>query len=257
MNPKLRILIVDDDKRMTRTLADILSMSGYEAVEANSGQDALEKVRTQVFECVLSDVKMPDMNGVDLHRLLHQVQPGLPVLLMTAYAADELIRQGLDDGVVGVFDKPLSMNHLLAFFSSLEKNHTVVIVDNDPNFCQTLADILCQRGFKVIQVTDPPADVQLIAADAQIILLDLHLKLTNGLEVLKEIRKHHPTLPVLLVSGYREEMAAIIQNATAIDAYACLYKPLEIPELLRMLSEVQLKRLRGFLKNNKEPATKP
>jgi CheY-like chemotaxis protein len=252
MNPKLRLLIVDDDRRMTRTLADILTLSGYEVVEASSGPEALEKVSTLTFDCVLTDIKMPGMNGVELHRQLHQAQPGLPVLLMTAYAADELIHQGLDEGVVGVFDKPLAMNQLLAFFTSLVKNRTVVIVDNDTNFCQTLDDILCQRGFKVVQITDPHIEVELMTAEAQIILLDLHLNHITGLDVLKEIRKRYSTLPVVLVTGYREEMASVIQGAMNINAYACLYKPLEIPKLLQILSEVQLENLRALIKNKPE-----
>lgn len=249
MNPKLQILIVDDDQRMTSTLADILSAAGHAAVQANSGLEALEKCRVQTFDCVLTDVKMPGMNGVELHRQLHQAQPGLPVILMTAYAADELIRQGLDEGVVGVLDKPLAINQLLGFFISLAKHRMIVIVDNDPDFCRTLDDILHQRGFKVAQFTDPHTDVEQMAADAQIILLDLKFKHTDGLEVLKEIRKRYPALPVLLVTGYREEMATVIQGALEINAYACLYKPLEIPQLLQMLSEVQLKRLRKLLKS--------
>ena len=64
-------------------------------MEANSGQQALELARTQPFDCVLTDVRMPGMDGVELHRQLHQVQPGLPVVLMTAYASDEIIRKGL------------------------------------------------------------------------------------------------------------------------------------------------------------------
>lgn len=70
MSQKLRILIVDDDRRMTHTLADILSLSGYEPVEVWSGPEALEKVRTQTFNCVLTDVRMSDMDGVELHRQL-------------------------------------------------------------------------------------------------------------------------------------------------------------------------------------------
>jgi len=248
MTSKLRILIVDDDSHMTRTLVDIISIAGHEAVAASSGQEALEKIQTQSFDCILTDVKMPDMDGVELHRQLHEARPGLPVMLMTAYAADELISSGLADGVVGVLDKPLAMNHLLAFFTSLAKNRTVVIVDNDPEFCQTLDNILSQRGFNVTQITDPATSVERMTADAQIILLDLHLNHISGLDVLKEIRKRYLTLPVLLVTGYRQEMAPIIQAAMEINAYACLYKPLEIPLLLEILSKVQLEYLRELLK---------
>ena len=249
MDQKLRILIVDDDRRMTRTLADILSISGHEPVEADCGAQALEILRKQEFDCVLTDVKMPDMDGVELHRRLRLAQPGLPVLLMTAYAADETIRKGLAEGVVGVFDKPLDINNLLAFLTSLAKNRSIVIVDDDPVFCKTLGDILQQRGFNMVQITDPHIEVEQMASGAQVILLDMKLNHVGGLEVLKGIHSRHPDLPVLLVTGYRQEMSAAIQAAQRIDAYACLYKPLEIPALLEMLAGLQLKHLRKVIKS--------
>jgi two-component system response regulator HydG len=247
MNPKLRILIVDDDQRMTRTLSDILTLAGHETVEVWSGPQALEIIRAQSFDCVLTDVRMPGMDGVEFHRQLRQSQPGLPVLLMTAYASDEIIRKGMDEGVVGVFDKPLNINQLLGFFDSLARNRIIAIVDDDPVFCKTLGDILRQRGFNVAQITDPYAEVELMASEAQMILLDMKLNGRGGLEVLKEIRARYPSLPVLLVTGYRQEMAAAIQAALEINAYACLYKPLEIPDLLEKLAQLQLTHLRRAL----------
>jgi CheY-like chemotaxis protein len=249
MKPKLDILIVDDDKRMTRTLADILSLAGHHVTEAHSGPGALEKIQSQAFDCVLTDVRMPEMDGVELHRRLRAVQPGLPVILMTAYAADTLTNQGLEEGVVGVMDKPLDINHLLSFLVSLGKNRTITIVDDDPAFCHTLDDILHKRGFEVTQITNPHIDIDLMASEAQVILLDMKLNSISGLDLLKDIRAKYPSLPVLLVTGYRDEMAVAIQGALNISAFACLYKPLEIPHLLQMLSEFQVKHLRGLLKS--------
>ncbi len=60
------------------------------------------------------------------------------MVLMTAYAADDLIQQGLEAGVVGVLDKPINIVQLLGFFSTLAKNRTLAIVDDDPEFCKTL-----------------------------------------------------------------------------------------------------------------------
>jgi CheY-like chemotaxis protein len=251
MDQKLRILVVDDDQRMTHTLADIFSMTGHKTVEANSGAQALEMARTQPFDCVLTDVRMSGMDGVELHRQLRQTLPGLPVMLMTAYASDEIIRKGLDEGVVGVFDKPLDISNLLGFFTSLARHRTVVIVDDDPDFCKTLGDILRRRGFSVLKISDPHADVELMTAEAQVILLDMKLNGFTGEDVLKEIRRRYPDLPVLMVTGYRQEMAAAIQAALEIKAYTCLYKPLEIPALLQTLADFQLKRLRNVIKKKK------
>jgi len=252
MDPKLRILVVDDDQRMTRTLADIFSIAGHQPVEANSGPQALEIARAQSLDCVLTDVRMPGMDGVDLYRQLVQIQPGLPVVLMTAYASDAIIRNGLDEGIIGVFDKPLDIGSMLEFFSLLAKSQAIAIVDDDPDFCKTLGDILRQRGFKVLQMSDPHGDVNLIACDAQVILLDMKLADVNGLDILKEIRQNNPELPVVLITAYRHEMSAAIQAALEIKAYTCLYKPLEVPALLQMLAELQLKRLRKAIGRKKK-----
>jgi two-component system response regulator HydG len=249
MQPKLHILIVDDDHRMTQSLADILTLSGYETVEAFSGPEALELIRSQTFDCVLTDVKMPGIDGLELYRRLTLTQPGLPVVLMTAYAAQEIIRKGLDEGVVGVFEKPLDINQLLGFFTSLSKNRSVAIVDDDPIFCRGLGDILQQRGFKVNQITDPKMDVEQFASNAQVVLLDIKLNHINGLDILKDIRTRYPLLPVLLVTGYHQEMAEVIQGAVDFQATVCLHKPLEIGALLQILTQIQLGQLRSAFNN--------
>jgi len=247
MKPKLRILIVDDDQRMTHTLADILAVSGYDAVEAGSALQALEKVRQGSFDCVLTDIRMPQMDGVTFHQAISKEQPGLPVILMTAYAADDLIQQGLEAGVVGVLDKPINIVQLLGFFSTLAKNRMVAIVDDDPEFCKTLGKILHKRGFIVDRITTPHGEMGKLASEAQVILLDLKLNGINAMDVLNRIKEQLPGLPVLLVTAYREEMADKIQLAMENSAFTCLYKPFEITKVVGLLEQIHLTRLRRMI----------
>ena len=117
MSEELRILIVDDDQRMANTLKDILSVKGYGTEVAFSGSEALGKVGKEKFDCVLTDVKMPEMNGVELYKAIKGIQPDIPVVLMTAYSADMLVKEGLEEGAIGTLAKPLDIEVLLAFFS--------------------------------------------------------------------------------------------------------------------------------------------
>jgi DNA-binding NtrC family response regulator len=87
--------------------------------------------------------------------------------------------------------------------------------------------------------------VELMASDCQVILLDMKLNNINGLDVLKDIRARYPSMPVVLITGHRQEMAETVRAALEINAHACLYKPLEIPDLLEKLAQIQLQRLRG------------
>ena len=95
MSDNFRILIVDDDYRMAKTLRDILIIKGYETDLAHSGSEALEKVEETYYTCILSDIKMPEVNGVELYRAIKKIEPDLPVVLMTAYSHDKLIKKGL------------------------------------------------------------------------------------------------------------------------------------------------------------------
>ena len=158
MSEKLRILIVDDDRRMANTLLDIFKVKGYLAEAAYSGAEALEKVEEGHFDSVLTDLKMPEMNGVDLYRAIN-----------------------------------------------------MVIVDDDPQFCKTLGDILRARGFAVTEVTYPAGLANKLGPDGQVVVLDMKFNSTSGLAILKEIREQYPQVPVILVTGYREEMAQAIE----------------------------------------------
>jgi len=245
MSDKLRILIVDDDRRMARTLLDILKVKGYEANVAHSGPEALEKVAEAHFDCLLSDINMPKVNGVELYQAIKERRPDLPVVLMTAYSHDKLVNEGLKEGAIAVITKPLDINTLLSFFSALQKEQSIVIVDDDSPFSKTLADILRSRGFTVTQVTDPKDITEPLERDSKVILVDM--KLIGGLEVLKEIREHHPRLPVILVTGYRDDKAQAIGAALKISAYTYLYKPFQTEELLQLLTQIHHRELARVL----------
>jgi two-component system, NtrC family, response regulator HydG len=247
MSEKLRILIVDDDQRMAGTLKDILNAKGYEADADHSGPEALKRVAQTHFDCILTDIKMPGMNGVDLYKVIKQKQPDIPVVLMTAYSTDKLVKEGLEQGAIASLTKPLDINALLTFFSSLRKERSVLIVDDDPKFCKTLGDILKGRGFVVTEVTDPHGVMERIKPDSQIVLLDMKLNNVGGLEVLKQIKEQYPHLPVILVTGYRDEMKNAIEYAMKIGAHTYLYKPFEIDDLLQHLTEIHRKQLAKVL----------
>jgi CheY-like chemotaxis protein len=121
MSASLSILIVDDNPPMSIALADILVLKGFEAYSANSGAEALDVMRDHPVDILLTDVKMPEMNGVELCRETRKIYPNITALLMTAYAADELIQQGMAEGVRTVLTKPVDINYLIAYLSAAKR----------------------------------------------------------------------------------------------------------------------------------------
>ena len=247
-NPKslvkpLHILVVDDDRRMVKTICDILRTKGHRCAQAYSAEQAREKVKGQRYDCMLADIKMPGMNGVELCKSIKVMNPGLPVVLMTAYTSDVLIKEGIEEGAVAVLNKPLDVSLLLDYFSTLRREHSIVVVDDDPNFRRTVGDILWEQGFVVSEVKDPDRFEEKSCREVGTVLLDMKLNGTSGLEILGKIKIRFPGLPVVIVTGYREEMAGAIKTALKMNAYTCLYKPIEVKSLLGVLSEIQLKKM--------------
>lgn len=236
---KLHLLVVDDDRRMAKTLVDILNVRGFQVEAARSGPEALEMVKEYHFDCVLTDIRMPEMNGVELYRAIQEVQPELPVAFMSAYAGDQLVQEGLQEGAIGILNKPLDFNLLLSFLSSLQDERPIVIVNDDAVFCKTLEDILQERGYNVAAVADPNDIEQAIDLDRQMVLLDMKLNGVSCLAVLSQIRAWYPHTPIVLVTGYKVEMTASIEAAIEIDAFTCMYKPVEIEELFQVINQIR------------------
>jgi DNA-binding NtrC family response regulator len=233
------ILIVDDDQRMTKTLVDILAIKGFLVEAANSGEEALNKLEHKHYDCMLTDIKMPGITGVELAHQARMIRSELAIVLMTAYASERQTEQAMEEGAVAVVDKPLDLNLLLGFFSAMKKECVITIVDDDPSFCNTLGDILSRRGYRVKSICDPHQMISNFTKDAQVILLDLKLNNINGVEILQNIRKHDAKLPVILITGHKDEMAKVMEAAMKLKVFTCLYKPLQIDNLLLTITRAR------------------
>ena len=121
MSESTAILVVDDHPSMAKTLADILSLKGFDVHAAYSGAEAIEILQNHPIHILLTDVRMPDMNGVELCRAARKIHPNLIMMLMTAYAADDIIQKGLSEGIKTVLTKPLNINLILSIFSAYQR----------------------------------------------------------------------------------------------------------------------------------------
>ena len=109
------VLVVDDAAIVRRLAFRLLSEAGYRVFEAGSAAEALEVLsmaRGRV-ELVLVDVIMPEVNGVDLARMVHEASPDVPVVFMSAFPAEVLVREGLRDPQVRFMAKPFTREELL------------------------------------------------------------------------------------------------------------------------------------------------
>ena len=117
-----RILVVDDDSAVRESIAEILRAEGSVVAEVANGREAIERLRKERFDLVLSDVVMPEMDGYELFQAARREAPETPVVLMTAfyYDQDHVIKRSRLEGLDGViFKKPVNPERLVKTLAEL------------------------------------------------------------------------------------------------------------------------------------------
>lgn len=250
MGERIKVLVVDDDRRMVKTMCDILKVKGYASESAYTGEEALEKVKSIGPDCVFMDIKMPGIDGIEAVRRIREMNPDLPVVLMSAYATEEQAVEAVRLGAFTVLTKPINIQMVLTFLSLLKKEDSILIVDDDPVFCKTLKDIFQIRGYTVESEFEPCKVLGRMERNYKlVVILDLKLGTANGLDVLKDIRAKYPSKPVIMVTAYGGEMAASIEQGLQIGAYACMYKPLEMDKLIVSIENIKRRKIKESLGN--------
>lgn len=107
-----RILVVDDEDGMRRLLGRVLTREGYETFTVGSGAEALRLVASERFDLVVTDIKMPEMDGLQLLDELKEYEPSLPVIVMTAYGTIENAVQALRSGAYDYIAKPFETDEI-------------------------------------------------------------------------------------------------------------------------------------------------
>ncbi len=106
-------MIVDDDETILRNLERILQMDGYEIDTARTGLEAIEKSKTNFYNLVLLDIKLPDMEGTELLRKMHETFPKMIKIMVTGYPDLENAIKSLNLGADAYLVKPVSVQKLL------------------------------------------------------------------------------------------------------------------------------------------------
>ena len=123
---KGRVLVVDDERRQSDILQMILEAEGYETTAAGNGRQALQTAQGGGFDVVLTDLKMPDLNGIELLGEILKLQPSPLVVLMTAHGTIDSAVDAMRKGAFDYLTKPLEKDELLLVLRrAMERTHLV------------------------------------------------------------------------------------------------------------------------------------
>ncbi len=120
------VLIVDDEKNYPPIIGAVLQEEGYETLSANSGHEALEILEHSDVDLVLTDMKMPGMNGIELLERIKDKDPDLPVIMMTAHGTVEKAVEAMQKGAYSYVLKPFDNERLVLFVNKANTMYRVV-----------------------------------------------------------------------------------------------------------------------------------
>ena len=114
-NPKARILCVDDEAVILDSFRKILVLDGYSVDTVETGKEALGLVQTHSYDFVFTDLKMPEMDGVEVTKSIKHLRPDIDVIIITGYATVETAVECMKFGAMDYVQKPFTEDELLDF----------------------------------------------------------------------------------------------------------------------------------------------
>jgi CheY-like chemotaxis protein len=224
-------LIVDDNKDLAENLAEIIRDRGDEAVVVGSGPEALALIGHGRFDAMLTDMRMPAMDGAELVRRVRQEDPGVPAIVITAFFKDAGIRAAQAEGPLAVLPKPVPVPQLLHLLDVARRDARIVLVEDDPVLSDNLTELLQDRGFSVSQlrsgeqIESLPPDRPLLA------IVDLRLPGAADGDAVGRVSARFPGLPILVATAHRD-------IPVSVDAERLFLKPFSTADLVATIEAV-------------------
>jgi len=235
---KTRILVVDDEPSVRETLIANLELDDrFDVTGAESGAQALALVEKQPFEVVLTDVRMPGMNGVELFRLLTRARPGMPVVLMTAFALEGLVQEAVREGVFTVLPKPSQVDTVVHTLAQAARRPFVLVIDDEASLAFSTVESLRTAGVRALPAYDGEAAVHAVErGTVDVCVLDMVMPGLSTEDVVQLIRTRDDTIAFIAVLS-DEAPASLMRLAARLEGM--LHKPVDVGTLIDAVAKAR------------------
>lgn len=222
---------------------------GYDTRVAGDGNEAMENVRSGHIDCVISDIKMPELDGLTLLHQIKAERPHLPVIMITGFAFQQHRDRALNSGAAGFITKPFRLEKIEEVLQRVMSRpestapephpiHNVLIVEDDVEFRVLLTEIVEALGYNPMSVSDAETAVKQIDANQpDAVITDYKLPSMSGEDLVRRIKLSHADLPVVLITGYAPSISGREFADGAADAF--LMKPFRIDRIGTILKELE------------------
>jgi len=123
---KYQVLVVDDEEPIRKLIFTLLSNQGYRCIGANNGNEALNQVVQNKFDAVITDIVMPEMDGINLTKKLLSLYPNLPIMVMTGFGQEYPTESALSAGARDFIKKPFSIGEFILRFNKMMRDHVML-----------------------------------------------------------------------------------------------------------------------------------
>lgn len=245
MKGKARILIVDDDPALRSLLVDTLSGLGYDPTPATDGADALSLLRDPEvlpFDLLITDIKMPNIDGLTLLKKIRRTYPALPVMFITGMVSEETMAAASPDGYLSKPFRIARLEELIKNAMAAKQSgfrppppHRVLIDVAEANLRENLAEALTFGNYLPFAVAGgDEALEELERGDFDAVIASVDGAVPSGGRHLDRLRRAHPDLPVVLTSSTRS-LGEMRQLNDKLHTNGCVdhsFRPGELIDLL-------------------------
>ncbi len=123
MGPSYKILIVDDEEPVSNLMVSLFFKYGHSCETAKDGLEALEKIKNNSFDAVVTDIVMPHMDGITLTKEMVKLYPDLPILIITGHADEHSSESAIAAGAREFIKKPFSIDEFIIRFDKMMRDH--------------------------------------------------------------------------------------------------------------------------------------
>ena len=244
------LLVVDDDPRIRGLLTQSLDAIGYRTLEAADGREALSIAHREPLDCVIADIKMPDIDGLTLLHQLKAEKPTLPVIMITAFAFHQHKVEAAEAGADAFLMKPFRLARIEEVLTRVlaapapegQPNkraiQDVLIVEDDPEFRVLLEEVVDALGYNAHSIDNAEdALAQITQRRPDVVIADYKLPGMSGEDLLRRIKSEYADLPVILISGYAPSLSGREFADGAADAF--LMKPFRLDRVAEILKSLE------------------
>ncbi len=238
---KYKVLLVEDDETVRRLLEKIVRKEGFEVLTAENGQVGLEIFQKELPDIVITDLKMPEVDGLEVLHTVRRLSPNTQVIVVTAFHETDSAIVALREGALDYIKKPIDLDSLILALgrakekivelSKLVSYPTILVVEDDETNLKRLTRVLEKENWQVFAAADGEKGFDIFKKNKiDIALLDIKIPKKDGLQLFHDMRKITTDFETIIFSGYGDEKSAV--QAMRDGASNFLKKPLDLDQVI-------------------------